>query len=221
MSKQPGGITAHIDCMIIAGFPGIGKTTTYAAMKAADPLTRVADLDVKDFGTTNGMDVADPAAYVNRIMLMKDSFALIFVSIDPVIRQKMQEARLFYMTVAPEFPPSIAAAMPTYRPDPLVKASFMKRFSDNLGYNTKASTLLDGNGYEDVLESLFQDPMPHIISPVLNKAVVDQAWMQAEQLTRQTINPAQLMGMVNTPRPGMPGMPPIPGVGGMPPFPKK
>lgn len=196
MSKQPGGITAHIDCMIIAGFPGIGKTTTYAQMKMEDPLARVADLDVKDFGTTNGMDVADPAAYVNRIMLMKDSFALIFVTIDPAVRQKMQEARLFYMTVAPEFPPSIASALPTYRPDPLLKASFMARFKDNLGYNTKAGALLDGKGYEDVLESLFKDPMPHIISPVLNKQVVDQAWMQAEQLTRQTVNPQQLMEMV-------------------------
>ena len=142
-------------------------------------MARVADLDVKDYGTTNGMDVADPAAYVNRIMLMKDSFALIFVSIDPAIRQKMEEARLFYMTVAPEFPPSIASAMPTYRPDPLIKASFMKRLPITWVYNTKASTLLDGNGYEDVLESLFRDPMPHIISPVLNKQVVDQAWMQA------------------------------------------
>ena len=44
MSKGPGGMTVTINCMIIAGFPGIGKSTTYAEMKAGLATARVAEM---------------------------------------------------------------------------------------------------------------------------------------------------------------------------------
>lgn len=201
MSKGPGGFTAHIDCMIVSGFPGIGKTSTWKEMKRDYIGARAVDMDVKDYGTTNGINVADPAEYVRKCVEFSKENACIFVTIDPEVRAKMREAQLFYIVVAPEFPPALANMLPGYRPDPFLRAGYMKRFTDNLGYNSLCAQTLDGKGYEDALTELFNDPMPHIVSPVLNKAVLDQAWMQVEQLTRQTMSPQQLMGMQQAPKP--------------------
>ena len=110
--------------------------------------------------------------------------------------------RHFYIVIAPEFPPKLASAIPNYRPDPLQKALYMKRFTDNPGYNSMAAQTLDGKGYEDALIDLFQDPMPHFVFPTLNKQVVDQAWMMIDQLTRQVMSPQALMGMPGAPKPG-------------------
>ena len=195
MAKTLGGITATINCMIISGFPGIGKTSTFNEMKKADIFARCVDMDVKNYGTTNGIDVADPAAYVNEVDKLSKENACIFVSTDPVIRQKLREANLFYIVIAPEFPPALASAIPNYRPDPLQRALYMKRFSDNPGYNSLAAQTLDGKGYEDALIDLFQDPMPHFVFPTLDKKVVDQAWMMIDQMTRQFVDPAKLLGM--------------------------
>lgn len=194
MSKAPGGVTATVNCMIISGFPGIGKTSTFNEMKKNDILAKVVDMDVKNYGTTNGIDVADPAAYVNEVVQKSKNHGLIFVTTDPTVRQKMQEAHLFYIVIAPEFPPSMASKIPTYRPDPLLRAKYMKRFTDSLGYNSMAAQTLDGKGYEDALLDLFKDPMPHFIFPELNKQVVDQAWMMIDQLTRQAISPSPMGG---------------------------
>ena len=195
MSKGPGGMTVTINCMIIAGFPGIGKSTTYAEMKAGLATARVADMDVKDFGTTNGINVADPAAYVNQIKLLSADKALIFCTIDPTVRQKLREAGLFYVVVAPEFPPAMAAQLPGFRPDPFLRASYMKRFKDNLGANVLAGQLLDGKGYEDVITECFNDPMPHLVSPFLNKEVVGKVWEIIEGMTRQVLTPGMLTEM--------------------------
>lgn len=193
MSKGPGGFTAHIDCMIIAGFPGIGKTSCFNAYKKRDILAKTLDFDVKDWGTTNGMDVADPAAYVQAVDNMSKTTQLIFVTVDPAVRQKLRQANLFYIVLAPEFPPAIASQMPGFRPDPMTRALYMRRFHDNLGYNSKAAALLDGSGYEHVLTDLFMDPMPHLITPLLTPEIVDVAWQQVEQLTRQTLSQPQMV----------------------------
>jgi hypothetical protein len=195
MSKMPGGYTARINCMIIAGFPGIGKTSTWKQMKLDFAGARAVDMDVKNYGTTNGINVADPAAYANEVEQKSHDNACIFVCTDPDVLSKLREAHLFYIVVAPEFPPSMASQIPYYRPNPLERAQYMKRFTDNIGYNSLAAQTLDGKGYEDALIDLFRDPMPHIVSPVLNKQVVDQSWAIVEQMTRQTISPNQLMGM--------------------------
>lgn len=194
MAKNLGGITATVTCMIISGFPGIGKTSTFHEMKKANIFAKAVDMDVKDYGTTNGINVADPAAYVRKVEELSKENACIFVSSDPDVRQKLKEAHLFYIVIAPEFPPAMASAIPGYHPDLLLKANYMKRFTDNVGYNSMAAAALDGKGYEDALMDLFRDPMPHFVTPVLNKQVVDRAWMMIDQLTRQTISPAQLMG---------------------------
>lgn len=201
MAKTLGGVTATINCMIISGFPGIGKTTTFHEMKKADLFARCVDMDVKDYGTTNGIDVADPAAYVAEVEKLSKQNACIFVTTDPTVRLKLREAHLFYIVIAPEFPPKLASAIPNYRPDPLQKALYMKRFTDNPGYNSMAAQTLDGKGYEDALIDLFQDPMPHFVFPTLNKQVVDQAWMMIDQLTRQVMSPQALMGMPGAPKP--------------------
>lgn len=203
MAKTLGGVTATINCMIISGFPGIGKTSTYNEIKKRDALARAVDMDVKDYGTTNGIDVADPAAYVRKVEELSKTNEVIFVSTDPVIRQKLRDARLFYIVVAPEFPPKMASAIPNYRPNPLLRAEYMKRFSDNIGYNSLAAQTLDGKGYEDALIDLFKDPMIHFVNSNLTRQVVDQAWMMIDQLTRQVINAQTLMpGMPGGPKPG-------------------
>ena len=201
MAKTLNGVTATVTCMIVSGFPGIGKTTTFNEMKKRDILAKVVDMDVKDYGTTNGIDVADPAAYVRKVKELSQSNGIIFVYTDPTIRAKLREAELFYIVIAPEFPPKLASAIPNYRPDPLLRSSYMKRFSDNLGYNSMAGQTLDGKGYEDALVDLFNDPMPHFVFPMLNHQVIEQCWMMIDQLTRQFVNPQQLMGM-GGPKPG-------------------
>ena len=205
MSKKPGGMTAHIDCMIISGFPGIGKTSTYNAMKKDYAGARCLDMDVRQYGTTNGMDVADPVEYVNRILNACKDNACIFVSADRAVRMQMQRAHLFYMIVAPEFPPQLANRMANYVPDLGLKARYMSRFGrktvaldGEIRPNTDTeltAKLLDGNGYTDIITELFRDPMPHVISERLDKKVVEQAWIKAEQLTRQVIAPRQLVAM--------------------------
>lgn len=205
MSKGPGGFTARINCMIISGFPGIGKTSTYNEMKKSFIGAKCIDMDVRNYGTTNGINVADPAAYVRECEQLSKENACIFVTSDSAVRAKLREAQLFYIVVAPEFPPAIAGHIPNYRPDITLRARYMKRFSENLGYNSLCAQTLDGKGYEDALIDLFQDPMPHLVippeMPYLNKAFVDQAWMMIEQMTRQTINPQQLMNMPGAPNP--------------------
>lgn len=203
MSLQPGGVTAHIDCMIVSGFPGIGKTSTWKEMKKDFIGARAMDFDVKDYGTTNGINVADPAEYVRKVQEASKENACIFVTSDPDVRLKLREAHLFYIVVAPEFPPKLVDQIPNYRPDPMLRAQYMKRFTDNLGYNSMCAQTLDGKGYEDALTDLFDDPMPHFVSPVLNKQILDQFWMMIEQMTRQTVSPSQLMGMGQQPKPPM------------------
>ena len=201
MSLKPGGVTAHIDCMIVSGFPGIGKTSTYLQMKKDFIGARAVDMDVKDYGTTNGIDVANPAAYVTKVQEASKENACIFVTCDPTVRALMREAHLFYVVVAPEFPPAAANMLPGYRPDPLVRSQYMRRFKDNLGYNSMAAQLLDGPGYDQVIEQIFNDPMPHMVCPNLTKQFLDTLWMMLEQQTRQTVSPNQLMGMAGAPRP--------------------
>lgn len=203
MSLKPGGVTAHIDCMIVSGFPGIGKTSTWKQMKHDYIGARAVDMDVKDYGTTNGINVADPAEYVRKVQEAAKENACIFVTSDPTVRLKLREAHLFYIVVAPEFPPALAEKIPHYRPDPMMRAQYMQRFKDNLGYNSMCAQTLDGKGYEDALMDLFNDPMPHFVTPVLNKQVLDQFWMMVEQMTRQTVSPGQLMGMGQQPKPPM------------------
>lgn len=216
MSLEPGGFTAHIDCMIIAGFPGIGKTSTYNEMKASLLTARVVDMDVKKYGTTNGIDVADPAAYVNEMMKLSKENALILCTTDPKVRQKMQEAGLFYVVVCPEFPPKIAEHLPFYRPDPNVRKQYMKRF-EQLGGNHMAGQALDGKGYDDAILDVFQDPMPHFVGPLLNKTMVSVVWQGVEAQTRVTMSQSAFMGL-GLQRPMMqPGMPPQPMFPGPPP----
>lgn len=195
MSKSPGGITAIIDCLIIAGFPGIGKTSTYHEMKKSFIGAKVIDMDVQDYGTTNGMNVADPAEYVRKMVEYSHENALILCTVDPAVRKKMQEANLFYATVAPEFPPALASAIPNYRPNPMTRAQYMQRFSNNPLYNSKAGQLLDGRGYEDVIIDLFKDPRPKFVSETLNKATVNTFWDALDSLTRQHFGQNQLMSM--------------------------
>lgn len=195
MSLGPGGITYSINCLIICGFPGIGKTTTFNEIKSNMITARVVDMDVQNYGTTNGIDVADPAAYVREIKAKSADHALIMCSCDPVVREKLREAQLFYAVVAPEFPPAIAEKMPIgLRPDPLQRAMYMKRF-EGVKTNTKAGKTLQGEGYTQAIIELFNDPMPHIVAPFINKQVINQVWTMVEQTCRQYINPNQLMGM--------------------------
>lgn len=205
MSKKPGGMTAHIDCMVISGFPGIGKSTTWAQMKKDYEGAKAIDMDVRQYGTTNGMDVADPVAYVNRLLEYCKDNACVFVTADRAVRMQMQKAHIFYMIVAPEFPPQLADRMPGYVPDLATRARYMARFnrpspiygapvSTEMGH-TLTAKLLDGNGYNDIIQELFRDPMPHVVYPYLDKRVVEVAWMKAEQLTRQVIAPRQLVAM--------------------------
>lgn len=224
MSKGPGGTTVRIDCMIIAGFPGIGKTSTFNEMKLTNQDAKVVDLDVKDFGTTNGMDVADPAAYAARVKLLSATNALIFVTADPQVREALRRANLFYVIAMPEFPREIGEQL-GFRES--FKDIYMQRFSraqeyqrqraESLGMDpmqsnlldptigflsgdNKAGQLLDASGYEYVIKMTFDDPMPHIVVPLLNKAIVTQIWEQIEQQTRTMISPQQLVGMgVNRP----------------------
>ena len=207
MSKGPGGFTARVNCMIVSGFPGIGKTSTYNQMKKDFIGARAVDMDVKNYGTTNGINVADPAEYVRLVEEYSHENACIFVSTDPEIRAKLREAHLFYIVVAPEFPPALANAIPHYRPDPLTRSNYMKRFTDNLGYNSLAAQTLDGKGYEDALIDLFKDPMPHFVFPTLTKQILDQMWQMVEQMTRTTVSPQQLAGMGQHPHPPMFGKP--------------
>lgn len=224
MSKGPGGTTVRIDCMIIAGFPGIGKTSTYNEMKLSAPDAKVVDLDVKDFGTTNGMDVADPAAYAARVKLLSATNALIFVTADPQVREALRKANLFYVIAMPEFPREIGEQMGFKQS---FKDVYMQRFTmarehqrqqaiaagvnpDNpvmldstigfLSGDSKAAQMLDSAGYEYVIKMTFDDPMPHIVVPLLNKMIVSQIWEQIEQQTRMMVSPQQLVGMgVNRP----------------------
>lgn len=83
----------------------------------------------------------------------------------------------------------------------------MKRFTDNLGYNSLAAQTLDGKGYEDALIDLFKDPMPHFVFPTLTKQILDQMWQMVEQMTRTTVSPQQLAGMGQQPHPPMFGKP--------------
>lgn len=215
MSKSPGGITAHINCMIISGFPGIGKTSTYNEMKKSFIGARCVDMDVRDYGTTNGIDVEDPAAYVNKVEKLSKENACIFVTMDRRVRLKLQEAHLFYIVVAPEFPPAWADQIPGFKPNPLTRVQYMKRFSESIGYNSLCAQTLDGKGYDDALMDICADPMPHFISPVLNKAVVDQMWQLVEGLTRQTFSQEQLKQMAGgIPMPPMSG-PAAPPTGGI------
>jgi hypothetical protein len=204
-------VTAHIDCLVVAGFPGIGKTTTAKKLREVRIGACCYDLDVRDFGTTNGIDVADPGEYVRRVVACVEEGkekarenSCVFVTIDSVVRAGLREAGLFYLVIAPEFPPSMANQIPHYRPDPLLKSRYMKRFSDNPGYNSQCAQLLEGNGYEAALLELFNDPMPHMIMETLNAQSLDQCWMVVEQLTRQVMSPQMLAGMPGAPRnPGM------------------
>ena len=195
MSKGPGGTTITIDCMIVSGFPGIGKTTTFNEMKKNLITAKVADMDVRNYGTTNGINVADPAAYVAEVERLSKEIALIFVTSDPQVRQKLQEAHLFYIVIAPEFPPQMAANIPGYVPDLLMRQQYMRRFKDHLGANTLAGNTLDGKGYEDAILDIFNDPMPHLVAPVINKQIIDQAWRMIEGMTRQVLSPGALVGM--------------------------
>lgn len=197
MSLGPGGITYTINCLIICGFPGIGKTTTFNEIKMNMVTARAVDMDVKDYGTTNGINVADPAAYVREIEAKSKDNALIMCTCDPEVRAKLREAHLFYAVVAPEFPPNIAQGLPPQlRPDPLQRAMYMKRFDPTvIGTNTKAGQTLAGEGYTQAIIELFNDPMPHIVAPFINKQVINQVWSMVEQTCRQYINPDQLMGM--------------------------
>ena len=196
MSKGPGGFTARINCMIIAGFPGIGKTTTFHEMKKEYIGAKVVDMDVRRYGTTNGVDVADPAAYVIECEKLSHENACIFVTCDAKVRQKLQEAHLFYTVVAPEFPPHMAKQLPPqFQPNPLLRQAYIDRFTEknlDTAYDKMAGRLLEGRGYDDLINELFQDPMPHVVSYLLNRAVVDQAWRQIEALTRTTLTPEQL-----------------------------
>ena len=196
MSKAPGGFTARINCMIISGFPGIGKTSTYNEMKKEFIGAKVIDMDVRRYGTTNGIDVADPAAYVTECEKLSHENACIFVTCDAHVRQKLQEAHLFYTVVAPEFPPHMAQQLPPqFAPNLALRQAYIDRFNEknlDTAYDKMAGRLLEGRGYQDLIEELFKDPMPHVVSYVLNRAVVDQAWMQIEALTRTTLTPEQL-----------------------------
>lgn len=195
MSKGPGGLTVTVNCMIIAGFPGIGKTSTYKEMKTSFIGARVVDMDVRDYGTTNGINVADPAAYVEKMKAYSTDNALILCTCDPEVRAKMREAGLFYIVISPEFPPQMANMIPNYVPDPTARAAYMKRFSDHLGANVLAGQTLDGKGYEDAIIELFNDPMPHLVAPFLNKEIVSQSWELIERMTRQVISPGALVDM--------------------------
>lgn len=207
MSKGPGGLTAHINCMIICGFPAIGKTSTYNQMKKDYILSRVFDMDVSRYGTTDGINVADPAAYVREIEQRSGENALVLCTIDREVRRKLNEANLFYMVFAPEFPPSMAEKMPNYVPDPLLKANYMKRFDNIVGYHSEAAVTLAKGGYEKILDDLFKDPMPHVVSPILDKNAVNASWNIADQLTRQTMTPNQFIGMTER-KPMFDGPPP-------------
>ena len=202
MSKKPGGITAHIDCMVLSGFPGIGKTTTYNAMKKDYAGARCIDMDVRQFGTTDGINVADPENYVKRILEACKDNACIFVTADREVRRWMQRMHIFYMIVAPEFPPQYADRMANYIPDLGLKARYMTRFIKPARVNDSVTVvdkrtekLLAGDGYTKLIEELFRDPMPHVITENLDKRAVEQAWIKAEELTRQVIAPRQLVAM--------------------------
>lgn len=212
MSKGPGGFTVTVKCMIISGFPGIGKTHCFNEFKKQNIFAKVQDMDVRNYGTTNGINVADPAEYVRQVKALSEENDIIFVTCDREVRMKLCEAELFYIVIAPEFPPQLGNRIPGYRPDALMRAMYMKRFTEKLGSNTLAGETLSGRGYEDAIVDIFSDPMPHIVAPVLNRQIVDQAWNMIDQLTRQTIGANQLMGMAGVPQPPMPH----PDLGGKP-----
>lgn len=197
MSKSPGGtpkgFTAHVNCLILCGFPAIGKTSTYNQMKKDFIGARVFDMDVSRYGTTDGINVEDPAAYVREMTVRSTENALVLCTIDQKVRDLLRRANLFYMVFAPEFPPHMAQGS-NYTPDPFLKIEYMKRF-DNLGYNTPAATTLANNGYERIIDELFKDPMPHVITPVMDKPAVNAAWNAADNLTRQMVTPSQFVSM--------------------------
>ena len=193
------GIRADIDCLIISGFPGIGKTATYKEMKKCDILAKAIDMDVRNENTTNGIDVSDPADYVRRVVEHSKNNAIIFVTCDPVVRLKMREANLFYMLVAPEFPPEIANAVPgNFRPDTSVRLEYMKRFT-GIGSNTKAGETLAGKGYEDCIRDMFGDSRPKCVMNTLNKITVDVMWRQLEAQTRNTLGNMNPQDIANLP----------------------
>lgn len=224
MSKGLGGVTVRIDCMIMAGFPGIGKTSTFNEMKLSHPDAKVVDLDVSQFGSTDGISVPDPAAYAARVKILSATNALIFTTADPQVRAALRAANLFYVIVMPEMPEEITLQMGIKE---RFKDIYMQRFiqgddvhkaaalagtnleqqgfvmngsGTTLSFDNKAAPLLDSRGYETVIRETFDDPMPHIVVPLINKVIVSQVWEQIEQQTRTMINPQQLVGMgVNRP----------------------
>lgn len=176
---------ATVTTLIIAGFPGIGKTTCCKLYQALKPGCKVADLDVHDYGTTNGMNVSDPEAYMTKIEnLVKDKYEIIFTTIDPVVREKMRRANLLYVMVAPEFPPEINCQMPPQiRSDALTRAAYMKRF-DEIGGNKQAAAALEGRKYDDTLRDMFGDPFPKVVTKELNQLIIEEIWKKLDAQTR-------------------------------------
>ncbi len=180
---------ATITTLIISGFPGIGKTFTFNEIKKQVPGAKIADMDVRNYGTTNGMNVEKPDEYVRQIEgMVKDKYEVIFVSVDPVVRLKMREANLFYVVIGPEHPPEINMQLPVqFRSDPLQRALYMKRF-DEIGGNRLAAQALEGRKYDDTIRDMFGDPMPKVVSQVLNPAILNDVWAKLDAQTRYVLS---------------------------------
>lgn len=90
--------SADLKSAVIAGFPGIGKTTLYLDVKKRDLSTSLIDIDINDFIGKDDF----PQNYINRIRECSEKYAVILVDASPVIREAMTDANIFYSIVYPD-----------------------------------------------------------------------------------------------------------------------
>lgn len=90
--------TAELKSAVIAGFPGIGKTTLYLDVKKRDLSTSLIDVNVDDFIGKDDF----PQNYITRIRECTEKYAVILVDASPRIREAMRDANIFYSIIYPD-----------------------------------------------------------------------------------------------------------------------
>lgn len=129
--------TAELKSAVIAGFPGIGKTTLYREVKKRDLSTSLIDIGINDY--CNKIDF--PQNYINRIRECSEKYAVILVDASPVIRQAMVDNDIFYAIIYPD------------------KAS-MKDYLSR--YRTMIERSMDEGTFMNIYNDIEKDPHPKI-----------------------------------------------------------